>query len=294
MGTERRGKIGLSHWPFDCDFFDDIRIRKLVKYQGGKAPLVYIYLLSRIYKERGYYLEWDKELPFVVADCLGTGYDEGYVFEVIKACISIGLFDERLFSQGVLSSRSIQLRYSEICASLRRKCVIDKYDAISEDEPLIVEDNGLTATIKGEIVEDKHTIEKNRIEENKKEISPNGDTKKDSDAVDEKKDLETRKHEFGKSLIPYMDKYGKEMIRDFFDYWTEVNDGGRKMAFEIAKGKKGTFCIANRLATWKKNEPIFKSRKQRERGVSITDAVKTNVIMPDCGDASFDIQKLLK
>ena len=35
MASERRGKIGLSHWPFDSDFFDDIKIKKLVKSQGG-------------------------------------------------------------------------------------------------------------------------------------------------------------------------------------------------------------------------------------------------------------------
>ena len=64
------------------------------------------------------------------------------------------------------------------------------------------------------------------------------------------KTIEERKHTFGEALIPYLDKgYSKEMIRAFFDYWTQVNDGGRKMHFE----KQKTFQIANRLATWKRN-----------------------------------------
>ena len=35
MGRNR--KMGLDYFPFDIDTFQDIRIRKLIKYQGGKA-----------------------------------------------------------------------------------------------------------------------------------------------------------------------------------------------------------------------------------------------------------------
>ena len=30
-------KQGLEYFPFDIDFFQDIKIRKLIRYQGGKA-----------------------------------------------------------------------------------------------------------------------------------------------------------------------------------------------------------------------------------------------------------------
>lgn len=61
--------------------------------------------------------------------------------------------------------------------------------------------------------------------------------------------LEERKHTFGTKLIPYMDKYKSEMIRAFFNYWTEINEGGSKMRFE----KEKTFEIAKRLARWHSN-----------------------------------------
>lgn len=61
--------------------------------------------------------------------------------------------------------------------------------------------------------------------------------------------LETRKHAFGEKLIPYMEQYGKALIREFFDYWTEHNENGKKMRFE----KEKTFEISRRLARWKKN-----------------------------------------
>lgn len=61
--------------------------------------------------------------------------------------------------------------------------------------------------------------------------------------------LETRKHAFGEKLIPYMEQYGKALIREFFDYWTEHNENGKKMRFE----KEKTFEISRRLARWSKN-----------------------------------------
>ena len=68
-----------------------------------------------------------------------------------------------------------------------------------------------------------------------------GDTQSDT--------LEVRKHTFGEKLIPYMKQYGKALIREFFDYWTEHNENGKKMRFE----KEKTFEISLRLARWSKN-----------------------------------------
>ena len=46
----RNVKKGLDYFPFDVDFFQDIKIRKLIKYQRGKAVTVYALLLCLIYK----------------------------------------------------------------------------------------------------------------------------------------------------------------------------------------------------------------------------------------------------
>lgn len=59
-----------------------------------------------------------------------------------------------------------------------------------------------------------------------------------------------RRNDFGQSLVPYMERYGKEMIRAFFDYWSELNKSETKMRFETNK----TWEVAKRLATWANNE----------------------------------------
>ena len=61
-----------------------------------------------------------------------------------------------------------------------------------------------------------------------------------------RKTIEEREIEFRDSLVEYVDKYGKTMIRAFFEYWTEKQPKGKKMRFEMQK----VFDIKKRLVTW--------------------------------------------
>lgn len=70
-----------------------------------------------------------------------------------------------------------------------------------------------------------------------------------------KRSLKEREHEFGVSLIPYVEKYSKETIRAFFNYWTEKNKSGTKMRFELEK----TWETSKRLQTWASREKVPKS-----------------------------------
>lgn len=79
-----------------------------------------------------------------------------------------------------------------------------------------------------------------------------------------KRTLEDRRQSFYDALIPYLNEYDKKMIREFFDYWSQVNEGGRKMHFE----KQKTFEIGKRLATWKRNE-VERQRPQRAEDIGI-------------------------
>lgn len=65
-----------------------------------------------------------------------------------------------------------------------------------------------------------------------------------------KRTLEERKKDFVERLKPYIGTYGKDMLNDFYRYWAQVNDNGKKMLWE----KQKCFEISLRLATWKKNE----------------------------------------
>ncbi len=61
--------------------------------------------------------------------------------------------------------------------------------------------------------------------------------------------MEERRSAFVEDLKPYLAKYGREMLNRFYQYWTQVNPGRKKMLFERQKA----FEIGKRLATWRRN-----------------------------------------
>lgn len=63
------------------------------------------------------------------------------------------------------------------------------------------------------------------------------------------KDINIRKQEFADSLKPFLESYGKEMLNDFYLYWTEHGVNDKKLRFE----KERTFGLERRLLTWSKN-----------------------------------------
>jgi len=109
---------------------------------------------------------------------------------------------------------------------------------------------------------------------NKSDSKSKKDSKKESDlnkgnSVEEtstsppKKTIEDRKAEFKSWLDPFREKYTRDMLNDFWRYWTEIGQKDTKMRFE----KEKTFGVGQRLATWNKNESKFnKDGKINKRG----------------------------
>lgn len=81
-------------------------------------------------------------------------------------------------------------------------------------------------------------------------------TKPKKTKEDIKSDTEKRRKEFYNSLIPFVQTYGKEMVREFYDYWSEGNKSGSKMRYE----QEPTWDLARRLARWSNNEKSYKSK----------------------------------
>ena len=106
----RPNKQGIDYFPFDVDFFSDIKIRKIARACGSQATSILICLLCNIYKNNGYYILWDEDLPFVIADTVGVS--EGAVKEVILKAVQVGFFDKDIYEKyKVLTSHGIQSRF---------------------------------------------------------------------------------------------------------------------------------------------------------------------------------------
>ena|GEM_PF-723188 len=90
-----------------------------------------------------------------------------------------------------------------------------------------------------------------------------------------KEALTKRSKTFGENLVPYIETYGKEMIRAFYDYWSEPNRSYTKMRCELER----TWDLGRRLTTWsnrdkkniniKSNGTEHKQQQQQERANEI-------------------------
>ena len=105
---------------------------------------------------------------------------------------------------------------------------------------------------------EENPINPSLLEETQKSLSVSVNV---SDSVNVKEnDIVARKLKFADSLKPFLDKYGKEMLNDFYKYWSESNKSNTKFKMELEK----TWETARRLDTWSKNERFPKKKEQEQ------------------------------
>ena len=88
-----------------------------------------------------------------------------------------------------------------------------------------------------------------------------------------KNDVDNRKLQFRDKLLPFMDEYGKDTLREFYNYWTENSKDGLKFRMEAQK----FFDIKRRLATWSKGDKFKQAEPKQEsklkKNLSVLDSV---------------------
>lgn len=86
--------------------------------------------------------------------------------------------------------------------------------------------------------------------------------------------IKERETEFKNSLQQYLDLFGKDLLDNFFMYWTEKKPKGKKMRFEMEK----TFDIKRRLDRWNNNN--FNKQNNKDEKTKLiadaTDAIRKN------------------
>ena len=85
-----------------------------------------------------------------------------------------------------------------------------------------------------------------------------------------KENILKRKLEFKEKVNPFLEKYGKDILNEFFKYWTEPNKKNTKMRFESEE----YFDVGRRLSTWQKNNQKFNSMQDVNRSSSNPEALK--------------------
>jgi hypothetical protein len=99
------------------------------------------------------------------------------------------------------------------------------------------------------------------------------DSVSDSDSVSDKvinkkeskPSLETRSLAFKETLRPFLNQYGADMLKSFYNYWSEPNQSKTKMLFEMQK----TWDNSRRLSTWSKREKDFTKKEDKPKSLGI-------------------------
>jgi hypothetical protein len=87
------------------------------------------------------------------------------------------------------------------------------------------------------------------------------DTVNVNDNVSVKKNsIDERKLKFAHTLQPFVSKFGKDMIKAFYLYWTEPNKSNTKFKQELEK----TWSLERRLDTWALNDTKFSGKQTNE------------------------------
>jgi hypothetical protein len=120
-------KSGLEYFPLDVHAFDDPKLESLHYHHGPIGVFVYIRILALVY-ENGYYLEkTHDELLLTLHRLVGPFWVRvDKISEMIHACVELRLFERAFFTQGVITSISIQKQFI-LSTKRRRNININKY-----------------------------------------------------------------------------------------------------------------------------------------------------------------------
>ena len=129
MGRGAPKKKGLSYFPKMIDFYEDDKVFDLLDRYGPLGVTVYDCILCIVYKQ-GYYAEISLDkLSRMITRMIGNKWVKGQkaVVQVVHFCSEIGLIDDDLMTEDIITSVGIQRRYYEIAVKrMKRQLYSDK------------------------------------------------------------------------------------------------------------------------------------------------------------------------
>jgi hypothetical protein len=217
----RPQKKGLLYFPFDTDFFADLKIRALSARYGSDGLIFYIWLLAEIYRENGYYIVWNEDSEDAAIASLGLS--EGSMKQIMTFLASRSLIVEITLasSDTIITSPNIQKRYQEAAKSLRREIIVDC-------EIWLLNEEETASFIKVTQNSDKYSKNNNKSvkNESKSRKNPTNKIKVNEMKVNEREGAPA-KHSYGSfgnvmllddEFTKLADKYGADIRNDAIEF----------------------------------------------------------------------------
>lgn len=158
-------KSGIDYFPLDCNFMKDIKVRKILRACGPGAIAVIVNLLCTIYQGDGYYMLWDEDTGFLIADDVGV--KESFVHEVVKTAVQVDFFNAGMFdTRGILTSVGIQRRYKEATARRNDNSLIADYNLLSNElSGVIAYNNSVNVDRSTQMIVDDSKVNKTKLDD---------------------------------------------------------------------------------------------------------------------------------
>jgi hypothetical protein len=226
----RPEKNTVEYFPFICD--DGKKMFYIEETYGNDGFSTFIKILRELAKTEFHYLDLSKPITmmFLSAKCKVS---KEILENIIKDLVELGKFDNVLWSENKIIwcqdfIDSIQDAYNK----RKNECI--SYEGLL----LLLKSLGVRKPTK---LQSKDPVNTQTILENTKV----------------NKTILERRSEFKNSLRPFLEDYPKDLINDFFEYWSEHGSNDRKMRYE----KEKSFGLSRRLSTWNKRQKTFEKEK---------------------------------
>lgn len=211
-------KQGLDYFSFSVDLLNDPKLRRPKMQYGYLAVMVYISLLSLLYRDKGYYIDYsDKDAVIwcVLGDLQGKYCPSPEtVAEVIAALVACGLFSDDLFQREIISSKRAQRTFYSATAT-RKTVDIDGgiwlltdtdmaelsvkhcYYLKTHNQPINPANQSIIEA--NQSINKQSKVKKSRVKESKRESTPAAD--KSLAAPSENKPVKHKHGEYGWVLL---------------------------------------------------------------------------------------------
>lgn len=144
-------KVGVDYFPCDVGLANDRKFRRLKTKYGAWVVVAYLAILDLIYKDKGYYIEYNDNIKddviYEVSQYLSGRYQPSSetIEQAIDDMAACGLFSGDRFKLKILTSKRIQVTYYK--CTLKRKIVevdrniwllsISEMKSLSEQSPIL-------------------------------------------------------------------------------------------------------------------------------------------------------------
>jgi hypothetical protein len=217
----RPSRNNIDYFPHEC-----VHGRKMFviesKY-GNDGYAVWFKLLERLGDTDNHYLNLSDETELMYLASL-MKVDENKFKNILNDLAKLGAIDKELYEENkIIWSQKFYESIQDAYNKRNNKC-LDRNSLV-----LLLISLGIRKPNKSSSKPSKST--------QSSDINPQS----------KEEEIKEKKSMFHQTLKPFLEKYGKDMLNDFFLYWTQESKTG-KLGWELEK----TWSIEARLNTWSK------------------------------------------